>query len=210
MPNAAPGRCEGSAKSGCPAMVKGMPKPGPSSGKPTETAAVEHAWHGLEAGEHLLVVRDDQFGILGACIGNGQSEGLDVNRVDAKVDAGEIPEAVNGEPGAGKQREGQSKFTDHEHFAHALTARARSERPPSLRASPGSTRVAYHAGAQPKSRPASVEAANVKSRMGRLRLRSASEGSVFGGMVATSQPQRPRLRRPRQELRRGMPAADSP
>jgi hypothetical protein len=60
------------------------------------------------------------------------------------------------------------------------------ERPPSFSASAGSTRVAYHAGAQPNSSPASVDAASENRSTGRFRLRSASEGSVSWGMAATS------------------------
>ena len=42
---------------------------------------------------------------------------------DAEIDLGEIPEAVNGEAGAGEQRERQSEFSDDKQPAHALTAR---------------------------------------------------------------------------------------
>ena len=50
----------------------------------------------------------------------------------------------------------------------------------------GSMRDANQAGAHPKRSPARVVATSVKARMGRLRLRSASHGSVSSGMMAIS------------------------
>jgi hypothetical protein len=95
-----------------------------------------------------------------------------------------IEEAVYGETGTGQQCKRKGELADDKGLAKAMAARSDAGPIAFLERSPGSTREAYQAGALPKRRPARVVAARVKSRIGRLRWRSASSGNVPRGMMA--------------------------
>src|SRR5664279_1423498 len=49
-----------------------------------------------------------------------------MNSVDAEIDAGEIPEAMNREPSSGQQCQCKSKFADDKRPAQAMTSRTGS------------------------------------------------------------------------------------
>ena len=85
---------------------------------------IEDAGDRLDAIDHSLVVGGDLRGVLGARVGHGQEEGLHVVGVQPEIDAGEIPEAVNGEARAGKQRKRQRKLADDQYPAQAMAAGA--------------------------------------------------------------------------------------
>ena len=157
MPKPAPGRCDGSASFRLARDGEWHAEAGPCSGMPVEAVAVENTGHRLDAAEHLLVIGLDESGVFGPCLGHRQEERLDVSGVHAQVDLGEIPEAVNGQPGAGEQASASANSPMTRTLRRRWRACAGSGRPPSFRASAGSMRVANHAGAQPNSSPASVE-----------------------------------------------------
>src|SRR6266478_7134860 len=68
------------------------------------------------------------------------------------------------------------------------------ERPDSFKVSLKLSCAVCHAGAQPKSTPHTIEAARLKKRTGRFNRKSASDGRVKGGIMATITLSKPQAR----------------
>src|SRR5260370_9477697 len=68
------------------------------------------------------------------------------------------------------------------------------ERPDSFKVSLKFNCAVSHAGAQPKSTPQTIDAARLKKSTGRFKRKSASEGRVKGGIIATITLSKPQAR----------------
>ena len=64
------------------------------------------------------------WGSLERVSGTGKKEGENVIGLDAEIDMGEIPEAVNGEAGAGKQRQRKRELADDQNTPEEMLTRA--------------------------------------------------------------------------------------
>ena len=120
MLNPAPGRCDGSAKSGWPAMVKGMPKSGPLKWHACHGSGALHACRRLDAAQYLLIVADELLRLRESAFGDWELEGEHVIGLHAEIDVGQIPEAVHGQSGAGEQRQGQREFAHHQQLPQTI------------------------------------------------------------------------------------------
>ena len=80
-----------------------MPKPASVGRLAGHCSGVLHAGNSSDVGENVAVVGGDHLRIFGAGFRHGQKEGEDVVGLDAEIDVGKIPEAVDGEAGAGQQ-----------------------------------------------------------------------------------------------------------
>ena len=84
------------------------------------------AGNDIDVGEDVAIVGGYLIGIFGARIRDGEVESEDVIGLEAEIDVGEIPEAVDGEAGTGKEREGEGEFANDENAAEEMLASTRA------------------------------------------------------------------------------------
>ena len=89
-------------------------------------------------GKDFAIVRGHLIGIFGARFGNREIEGQRMIGLEAEIDVGEVPEAVDGEAGARQESKRQGEFADYENPTERRLPAPVPARPPSLRLSAGS------------------------------------------------------------------------
>jgi hypothetical protein len=85
-----------------------------------------HTGNSRDVGENIAVVGRHCLRVFRSGFRHRQKEREDMVFLDAKIDVGQIPEAVDGKAGAGKQGKSKRKLADNENSPHEMFAGARA------------------------------------------------------------------------------------